>query len=140
MAGFRVSTELVGLKRVDLVIEAAPENRTLKEDILARAAAAVKEDALIATNTSSFPMNELAGAVGDPGRFLGLHFFNPPTRMPLLEIVRGPATSDETIARGLRFAGDLGKTPVVVGDGPGFLVNRLLTPYLLDACRLAVES
>jgi len=137
LARVTMATEIGGLRLADLVIEAATEKRELKEDILARIAAGAPPEALIATNTSSIPIGELARRVSGPGRFLGLHFFNPPLKMPLLEIVRGPATEDAAVARGLAVAGRLGKTPVVVGDAPGFLVNRLLMPYLLEACRLA---
>lgn len=139
-AQFTASTELRGLRRADLVLEAVPEKRGLKEQVLEEIGRQAPPEALLATNTSSFPVEELAGHVPGPERFLGLHFFNPPTRMPLLEVVRGPATSQDAVARGLAVADLLGKTPVVVGDGPGFLVNRLLTPYFMDACRLAQEG
>ena len=135
-----ISTAVDGLAALDVVIEAVPERRDLKLDVLRALSAGVRPDALIGTNTSSFPLEELGEAIADPTRFLGLHFFNPPTKMPLLEIVRGSSTSDAAVARGLRFASALGKTPIVVGDGPGFLVNRLLAPYFQDACRLAQEG
>lgn len=134
------STSVDGLRAMDLVIEAAPEKRELKEKLLAQAAALLKPGAILATNTSSFPVGELAAAVADPSRFVGLHFFNPPLKMPLLEIIRGPATSDAAVAAGLRLAAECGKTPIVVGDGPGFLVNRLLAPYFMEACRAAQEG
>lgn len=139
-ARFSVSTEIDGLAGVDCVIEAVPERRDLKRTVLTRVAEQIRDDAIIATNTSSLPVSDLATDVRDAARFCGLHFFNPPTRMPLLEIIRGEATSDATIARGLACAKALGKTPIVVDDGPGFLVNRLLAPYFLEACRIADEG
>jgi len=133
---FTVSTKIDGLRSMDCVIEAAPERMELKHDILTQVVAETSDRTMIATNTSSLSVDELADATGVPGRFLGLHFFNPPGLMPLLEIVRGAKTSDHTLARGLAAAKALGKTPIVVGDGPGFLVNRLLAPYFLEACRI----
>ncbi|MAG58138.1 MAG: hypothetical protein CMJ83_17775 [Planctomycetes bacterium] len=140
LARLSVSTAVNGLRRTDLVIEAAPERLDLKHVILKQVSAAVPESAIIATNTSSFPIGDLALAVSDPSRFIGLHFFNPPGRMPLLEVIRGEHTSDSAVARGLRLALALGKTPIVVCDGPGFLVNRLLGPYFVEAGRLAEEG
>ncbi len=134
------STSIDGLAAMDLVIEAVPEKRALKETVLKAAARGLGPDTILATNTSSFPIDELARSTGDPARFVGLHFFNPPSKMPLLEIVRGPRTAPRALAVGLRLAADTGKTPVLVGDGPGFVVNRILAPYLVEACRLADEG
>ncbi|HYC76986.1 MAG TPA: 3-hydroxyacyl-CoA dehydrogenase NAD-binding domain-containing protein, partial [Planctomycetota bacterium] len=137
LAACTFSTSLDGLRGVDLVIEAAPERRDLKDRILADASAAMRDDALIATNTSSFALAELARAVHRPERFLGLHFFNPAPKMPLVEVVRGPDAGVEVVERGVKFVKMLGKTPLVTADGPGFLVNRLLAPYFAAACDLA---
>ena len=137
---FTVATEISGLRGVDCVIEAAPERLTLKREILGRVIEEASSDALIATNTSSLPLSDLEDATDGTDRFLGLHFFNPPGRMPLLELVRGASTSNDAIGRGLALAKKLGKTPIVVGDGPGFLVNRVLAPYFLEACRIADEG
>ena len=137
---FTVATEVSGLRGVDCVIEAAPERLDLKREILGRIFEGTSPEALIATNTSSLPLSDLADAAGGSDRLLGLHFFNPPGRMPLLEIVRTSDTPDDTIARGLALAKTLGKTPIVVGDGPGFLINRMLAPYFLEACCIADEG
>lgn len=131
------STEVKGLRAAQLVIEAASEKRDLKLELLGKVAQEVSRETVIASNTSSFPITELAKAFPNPERFLGLHFFNPPLKMPLLEIIRGQATSDQAIATGLSVAAALGKTAIVVGDAPGFLVNRLLAPYLMEACKVA---
>ena len=140
LAGLTFSTSLDGLRGVDLVIEAAPERRDIKDQVLRAVAAAVGPDAIIATNTSSFPLADLATSVLDPQRFVGIHFFNPAPKMPLVEVVCGPNTTESVVERAVKFAKDLGKTPLVVADGPGFLVNRLLAPYLADACKLAAEG
>lgn len=115
---------------VDLVVEAVIENRDIKKSVLAEVEAAVGDHAVIATNTSTISINSLADAVKNPARFCGMHFFNPVHRMPLVEVIRGKDTSDETIATVVAYAQKLGKTPVVVADCPGFLVNRILSPYM----------
>ncbi len=135
-----MATDFSGLLGIELAIEAVPEKRELKERVLKGLSEALRPDALLATNTSSFPIAELACSVRRPERFLGLHFFNPPGKMPLLEIIRGTATSENALARGIRFGSDLGKTVIVVGDGPGFLVNRLLAPYFQAALQWVTEG
>jgi 3-hydroxyacyl-CoA dehydrogenase / enoyl-CoA hydratase / 3-hydroxybutyryl-CoA epimerase len=134
------STGIDGLAGLDLVIEAVPERRDVKDSVLRMVAAQVRRDALVATNTSSFALGDLMTSVAEPSRFLGLHFFNPAPKMPLVEVVRGPQTSDAALRRGIRFARDIGKTPLVVNDGPGFIVNRLLAPYFREACKLAADG
>jgi 3-hydroxyacyl-CoA dehydrogenase len=134
------STEINGLAPMDLVIEAVPEKREIKDKVLRAISMGVRPDALVATNTSSFALDELAPSVTRPERFLGLHFFNPAPKMPLVEIVQGRGTGAEALRRGVRFVRDLGKTGVVVQDGPGFLVNRVLAPYLREACLMADEG
>ncbi|MEX2467864.1 MAG: 3-hydroxyacyl-CoA dehydrogenase NAD-binding domain-containing protein, partial [Gemmatimonadota bacterium] len=119
-----------GLAGSDVVVEAVVERMDVKRQVLAEAEAHIRDDCVLATNTSSLSVDDMATALERPERFCGMHFFNPVHRMPLVEIVRGSATSDETIATVYRFAVALGKVPVVVGDGPGFLVNRILGPYL----------
>lgn len=126
----------VPLHRRDLIIEAAVENLTVKKQIFADLSARCSEDCILATNTSALPIHELAEVVTNPGRLVGLHFFNPVPRMPLVEVVRAPSTSKQTLATAIRFVQRIGKTPVVVKDSPGFLVNRILMPYLLEACRI----
>jgi 3-hydroxyacyl-CoA dehydrogenase/enoyl-CoA hydratase/3-hydroxybutyryl-CoA epimerase/3-hydroxyacyl-CoA dehydrogenase/enoyl-CoA hydratase/3-hydroxybutyryl-CoA epimerase/enoyl-CoA isomerase len=100
----------------------------------------VGPDTVIATNTSTNPITKLATALANPARFCGMHFFNPVRRMTLVEVVRGPATSDATIATAVAHAKRLGKCPVVVRDSPGFLVNRLLMPYLHEAVEMVREG
>ena len=109
----------------------------VKQRVLGDYAAQMAPDAIIATNTSSLSVDKLAAGLPHPERVVGMHFFNPVKRMPLVEVVRGSATSDAVVARTARLALDLGKTPVVCKDVAGFLVNRVLGPYLDEAVRLA---
>lgn len=125
-----------GFDRCGLVIEAVAEKLAVKRAVLGAIAERVAPDALLATNTSSLSVAEIAAELPHPERVVGIHFFNPVRRMPLVEIVRGPATTPAVVARAARFALDLGKTPVVVADVAGFLVNRILGPYLDEAVRL----
>ncbi|HZG66845.1 MAG TPA: 3-hydroxyacyl-CoA dehydrogenase family protein [Herpetosiphonaceae bacterium] len=113
------------VKNVDLVFEAVPEQLELKRDTLAAIAAAVPQEAVIATNTSSLPIDELATSVHHPGRFLGMHWFNPPEWTPGIEIIRGPATDPDVVTRVMAFLRTIGKHPIMVGSGPGFVGNRL---------------
>jgi 3-hydroxyacyl-CoA dehydrogenase / enoyl-CoA hydratase / 3-hydroxybutyryl-CoA epimerase len=122
-----------GIGPADLVVEAVVERMDVKRQVLAEAEQHVSPACVIATNTSSLSVDEMAKALASPARFCGMHFFNPVDRMPLVEVVRGAATSDEAVATVYAFALRLGKVPVVVGDGPGFLVNRILGPYLNEA-------
>lgn len=118
------------LARADLVIEAVVESEAVKRAVLADAENAVVETAIIATNTSTLSISGLAESLKRPERFCGMHFFNPVPLMPLVEVIRGRRTDDATIATVAAFARALGKNPVVVNDCPGFLVNRILLPYL----------
>jgi 3-hydroxyacyl-CoA dehydrogenase/enoyl-CoA hydratase/3-hydroxybutyryl-CoA epimerase len=122
-----------GIAPADLVVEAVVERMDVKRQVLAEAERHVSRACVIATNTSSLSVDEMAKALTEPARFCGMHFFNPVDRMPLVEVVRGAATSDQAVATVYAFALRLGKVPVVVGDGPGFLVNRILGPYLNEA-------
>jgi len=117
----------------DLVIEAITEDLDRKLELWSQLDEVVKDDALFATNTSSLSVAEQAGATSRPGQFLGLHFFNPAQVMPLLEVVNAEGTDDETVDAGFAFGEKLGKTTVAAGDNRGFIVNRLLVPYMLDA-------
>ena len=126
----------VPLDRCDLVIEAAVEELGIKKKIFADLSSRVSPETLLATNTSALPVHELADVISNPGRLLGLHFFNPVHRMQLVEVVRAPSTSDETLATGVAFVRLIGKLPVVVRDSPGFLVNRILMPYLVEAAAI----
>jgi 3-hydroxyacyl-CoA dehydrogenase/enoyl-CoA hydratase/3-hydroxybutyryl-CoA epimerase len=138
----RVSTSLAldGLSRADLVVEAVIERLDVKLAVLAEVEAACGAATLVATNTSSLSVAQMASALRDPSRFVGLHFFNPVAKMPLVEIIRGSETTDTHLERARGWALALGKTPVLVADTPGFLVNRLLMPYLAAALRLQAEG
>ncbi len=114
---------------IDIVVEAVVENPKVKGEVLAQTETYLSENAILASNTSTIPIVLLANALQHPERFCGMHFFNPVHRMPLVEIIRGPQTSDNTIARVVAYASKMGKTPVVVNDCPGFFVNRVLFPY-----------
>ncbi len=134
----RISTTHVPvpLNRHHLVIEAATESMELKKKIFADLASRVSADTILATNTSALSVSDLAKTVPNPERVVGLHFFNPVHRMPLVEIITLPETSPDVLATVVSFVQKLGKTPVVVKDSPGFLVNRILVPYLMEAVRL----
>jgi 3-hydroxybutyryl-CoA dehydrogenase len=126
-------TDYGALRECDFSVEAATENEALKLEILRRLDAVAKADAIIATNTSSISITRLAAASTRPARFVGLHFFNPVPVMALVEVVRGRQTDDATVEAAVALAKRLGKTPVVVKDSPGFVVNRLLCPMLNEA-------
>jgi 3-hydroxybutyryl-CoA dehydrogenase len=128
------------LRDCDLVIEAIIEDPEEKRKTLAALDAAVKDAAIFASNTSSLTITQLAMATKRPDRFVGLHFFNPVPVMKLVEVVRTILTSDETFDRAFAFAKALGKEPIVCRDNSGFVVNRLLVPYLLDAIRALEEG
>ncbi len=119
----------------DLVIEAITEDLDSKLEMWGELDPIVKDDAYLATNTSSLSVATQAGATKRPERMIGLHFFNPPQVMPLLEVVRAEKSSDEAVALGFEVGEELGKTTVAAKDNRGFIVNRLLVPYMLDAMR-----
>ena len=125
-----------GFGRCELVVEAVAERLDIKQAVFRELAELMGPDAILATNTSSLSVDAIAEGLPNPERVVGMHFFNPVKRMPLVEIVRGKLTSDEVVARVSRLALDLGKTPVVTADVAGFLVNRVLGPYLDEAIRL----
>ncbi|WP_231370370.1 3-hydroxyacyl-CoA dehydrogenase NAD-binding domain-containing protein [Sphingomonas phyllosphaerae] len=118
----------------DLVIEAATEREEIKRRIFADVGAVLRDDAVLASNTSSIPITRLAQASPDAARFIGVHFFNPVPIMGLIEVIRGLATSDATVAAIERYAARLGKAVVRANDAPGFIVNRVLMPMLNEAC------
>ena len=118
---------------VDLVIEAVVERMPVKQQVLRECEERLPDHAVFATNTSSLSVTELASAASRPEQVVGLHFFNPVHRMPLVEVIRSERSSDRALATAFAFAGAMGKTPVLVADRPGFLVNRLLGPYLNEA-------
>jgi len=134
------TTDYTGFHDCDLVIEAVLEQIEIKRPLYQELAPVLQRDCLVASNTSAIPIDILAGATRHPERFVGIHFFNPVHKMPLVEIVRGAKTSPETIAAAVEFAKQLKKMPIVVRSAPGFLVNRLLMPYLNEAGALLEEG
>ncbi|MFM7304608.1 MAG: 3-hydroxybutyryl-CoA dehydrogenase [Alphaproteobacteria bacterium] len=124
----------------DLVIEAATENEEIKKKIFAALCPVLKPDALLASNTSSIPITRLASATDRPGRFIGMHFFNPVPMMKLVEIIRGLATEDATYQAVEALAKRMGKAPVMAQDWPGFVVNRILCPMINEAIQALMEG
>ena len=121
------------LARADLMVEAVVEDAGVKEDVFRRADEVLPEGAVLASNTSSIPIASLAAATGRPDRVIGMHFFNPVPVMALVEVVRGPETSEETVRAIVALAEELGKTPAEVNDFPGFVSNRILMPLVNEA-------
>lgn len=140
MARLAADVEGRGVAKADLVIEAIFENLEAKQALYRDLEPRMKADALLASNTSSIPLAELASAVADPSRFVGLHYFNPVAQMPLVEIVRHPKLAEANEKRALAFAKGIDKLPIAVAGTPGFLVNRILMPYLLEALRIFEEG
>jgi 3-hydroxybutyryl-CoA dehydrogenase len=134
------TTRVSDLAKCDLVIEAVVENLDAKKELFDELDRICADSAIFCSNTSSLTITELSAATRRPDRFAGLHFFNPVPVMKLVEVVRTIATSDETIETLLNFARSLGKEPVLAKDNSGFIVNRLLVPYLLDAVRALEEG
>jgi 3-hydroxyacyl-CoA dehydrogenase/enoyl-CoA hydratase/3-hydroxybutyryl-CoA epimerase/3-hydroxyacyl-CoA dehydrogenase/enoyl-CoA hydratase/3-hydroxybutyryl-CoA epimerase/enoyl-CoA isomerase len=124
----------------DLIVEAIVEKAEAKQQLFARLEPLMRDDAILASNTSTIPITRLAEGLKHPERFCGLHFFNPVRKMPLVEVIRGKKTSDATVATAVAYAKKLGKTPIVMNDGPGFLVNRLLLPYMNEAALMLCEG
>ena len=136
----RTTTDYSNLQNVQLVIEAATENLELKLRVLQQIAAQVSDDCVIASNTSSLSITQLAASVSQPERFIGLHFFNPVPVMGLIEVIRGLQTSDTTHALALDMATTLGKTAITAGNRPGFVVNRILVPMINEAILVFQEG
>src|SRR5437870_848961 len=130
------SSAPIEMRDVQIVIEAASEKLEIKKKIFRDLAQKAPHAAILATNTSALPISDLAAETKTPERVIGLHFFNPVSRMKLVEVVIGTETSDATVARALGFVRQIAKLPVIVRDSPGFLVNRVLFPYLLEAAEL----
>ena len=130
------SSAPIEMRDVQVVIEAASEKLEIKKQIFRDLAQKAPHAAMLATNTSALPISDLAAETKTPDRVIGLHFFNPVSRMKLVEVVVGTETSDDTIGRALGFVRQIAKLPVIVRDSPGFLVNRVLFPYLLEAAEL----
>ena len=134
------SLEYSAIKDVDLVIEAVVENPKVKSIVLKETEQNVDDDTILCSNTSTISINQLAESLEKPERFCGMHFFNPVHRMPLVEIIRGEKTSDDTIAAVVATTLQMGKTPIVVNDCPGFLVNRVLFPYFAGFSKLVLDG
>ena len=140
LARITTSTDMAAGADADLFIEAAPEAMAIKEELFARAALTLRDDAIIATNTSSLSVSRLAAFVTNPARFVGIHFFNPVPMMALVEVVKGLETGAETLAAARAYAEAVGKTPITVTDSPGFVVNRILFPMINDAAHALAEG
>jgi 3-hydroxybutyryl-CoA dehydrogenase len=134
------TTNYDGLKSCDLVIEAATENEELKVKILKQIDALARPEVVLATNTSSISITRLAAVTSRPGKFIGMHFFNPVPMMTLVELVRGLQTEDATVAAVEALAKQLGKVPIVVKNSPGFVVNRILCPMINEAISALQEG
>jgi len=135
LASIRPTLDYVSIESADVVIEAVVENIAVKKKVLAEVEQRVGADAIIASNTSSLSIAEMARGLQRPENFVGMHFFNPVPVMPLVEVIRGPLTSEAAAAAVAGYASAMGKTPVVVRECPGFLVNRILTPYMIGFLR-----
>jgi len=125
---------------VDIVVEAVVENPKIKGMVLAEVENSVSENTILTSNTSTISINLLANSIKRPEHFCGMHFFNPVNKMPLVEVIRGSKTSDETVATVVAYAAKMGKSPIVVNDCPGFYVNRVLFPYLAALSHLVLEG
>ncbi|KTD35529.1 enoyl CoA hydratase [Legionella moravica] len=129
-----------GIAKADVIIEAVFENLVVKQDIMKSVEKAAKKDAIIATNTSSIPLNEISSVMADPKRLVGIHFFNPVAKMDLVEIVSSSTTAKKVQHNSCAFVGQIGKLPLPVKSSPGFLVNRVLMPYLMECVQLLDEG
>jgi 3-hydroxyacyl-CoA dehydrogenase/enoyl-CoA hydratase/3-hydroxybutyryl-CoA epimerase len=134
------TTELTGFSDVDVVIEAVVEKLEVKHQVLEDIESQIDDEALFATNTSSIPIAHIASHARNPARVLGMHYFSPVPRIPLLEVVTGPQTSDDAVATAVELGSRQGKTVIVVRDGPGFYTSRILVPYMDEAARLLAEG
>jgi 3-hydroxyacyl-CoA dehydrogenase/enoyl-CoA hydratase/3-hydroxybutyryl-CoA epimerase len=130
-------TESLPMKTVDLVVEAAIEQLDIKQNLFAELETLVRDDTILATNTSALSIVDVAEKMEHKERVVGIHYFNPVHKMKLVEVVKGECTSDETVLKATQFVKKTGKLPVIVKDSPGFLVNRILMPYLIEAVHLA---
>jgi 3-hydroxybutyryl-CoA dehydrogenase len=140
MGRLQGTTKLADLADCDIVVEAITENPQIKKETYAAIDSIVKKDAIFASNTSSLTITELSMATARPKQFVGLHFFNPVPLMKLVEVVRTILTTDDAFNTAFEFAKKLGKEPVACRDNSGFIVNRLLVPYILDAIRAYEEG
>ena len=141
-AGDRLMADIkgYGVSRADIIIEAIFENVDVKRKLYQSIEPRMKADAILATNTSSIRLEDLSSSLNKPGRLVGLHFFNPVAKMPLVEIIRGNETDETVVQQALAFGRNIGKLPLPVKSSPGFLVNRILMPYLLEAVTMVGEG
>jgi 3-hydroxyacyl-CoA dehydrogenase/enoyl-CoA hydratase/3-hydroxybutyryl-CoA epimerase len=133
-------TDYSGFKNADVVIEAIVENMNVKKTVFQELEGQIKDNCIVASNTSSLSISEMQTAFKKPERFVGMHFFNPVHRMPLVEVIRGKQSSNEAVSTIFQLSKQLGKTPIVVKDAPGFLVNRILLPYMGESIFLVEEG
>lgn len=140
LARLHPTTSLEAAGRADFVIEAITENFEAKRDLFKRLDGICRPDVILASNTSSIPITRMAAVTKRPDRFIGMHFFNPVPVMPLVELTRGRDTSDGTVATTLELSKSLGKTPITSLDYPGFIVNRMLVPFVNEAIRALTEG
>ncbi len=140
LARIGTTTDWSGFGDVDIVIEAVLEKIEIKQQVLREFEGAARPDAIFATNTSTIPISKIAAAAARPENVVGMHFFSPVDKMPLVEVIRGAKTSEETVATTAAFGRRLGKTVVLCNDAPGFIVNRILGPYMNEAGFLAAEG
>lgn len=140
MTRLRTTTEIDDLSGCDIVIEAIAERLDIKHAFFRSVETVCRPDAILASNTSSISIASLARCLNDPSRFIGLHFFNPAHIMKLVEVIRGPRTSEHVVSACVTFARHLGKVPVVAKDAPGFIVNRIARNYYNEAQRVVTEG
>lgn len=140
LRSLNTTSHLDALAECDIVIEAVLEDLELKKDVFARIQAVTRADAVLATNTSALSVTAIAGAVERPERVVGMHFFNPASVLPLVEVVRAELSSDHSVERACTLARQIGKRPIVCRDTPGFVVNRILIPPLNEAVRALEEG
>ena len=138
-ANLQLTTELAALAHCEAIIEAAPERIDIKQKLFAELDSICGPNTVLASNTSTLPVTQIAAAAATPERVGGMHFFNPAPVLPLVEVVRGAQTSEATVEAMVRLAAQLGKTPVVLSDSPGFIVNRIARPFYGEALRLVSE-
>ncbi|HEX4200313.1 MAG TPA: 3-hydroxyacyl-CoA dehydrogenase family protein, partial [Chthoniobacterales bacterium] len=136
----KLTQQLDDLSRCDFVVEAVFERFDVKTDLLKRVSSILPKHAIVASNTTTFPISELAAATPDPGQFIGTHFFAPVEQMELLEIILGRQTTEATLNKALALAKALGKTPVVVKDGPGFYTSRVVMAYVQEALFMLADG
>ncbi len=140
MANISTTTNYADFADVDLVIEAASEDMNLKKEVFAELAKICKPETIFATNTSSLSITEIAACTDRPAQFIGMHFFNPAPVMKLVEVIKGQMTSEETSNKIFELATAIGKTPVMVEEAPGFVVNRILIPMINEAVGIYAEG